>query len=170
MVTKYRARVRLERRLALALSIALVACFALPSRVSAQETPLKHFTKRGAYDDVRFDLHNAIIGRGLVVDFNGQVSKMLERTAADLGGTRTIYKQAEYFTFCSAKLSRLTMEADPLNLGFCPYVIFIYETTAAPGTIHVGYRPPQRHGSVQSRSALEAVEGLLDSIAKDAVK
>jgi hypothetical protein len=169
MVTKYRARVR-PARLVLALSVALVACFALPSWVSAQETPIKIFSKRGAYDDVRFDLHNAIIGRGLVVDFNGQVSKMLERTAADVGGTRTIYKQAEYFTFCSAKLSRMTMEADPRNLGFCPYVVFIYETTAAPGTIHVGYRRLQRHGSAQSKSALEAVEGLLDSIAKEAVK
>jgi hypothetical protein len=62
------------------------------------------------------------------------------------------------------------MEADPVNVGFCPYVVFIYETAASPGTIHVGYRRPNLQGSAQSKAALQAVGKLLDGIAKDAVK
>lgn len=158
------------RRLAVALGGALVLYLLLPVSVLAQGTALMLYSKKGGYDDVRFDLQNAIISRGLTVDFNGQISKMLERTGVDVGSTRSIYKQAEYFTFCSAKLSRATMEADPVNVGFCPYVVFIYETAASPGTIHVGYRRPHLQGSVESKAALEAVEKLLDGIAKDAVK
>jgi hypothetical protein len=136
----------------------------------AQEGALKLYSKKSSYDDVRFDLQNAIIGRGLTVDFNGQLSKMLERTGADVGSTKPIYKQAEYFTFCSAKLSRAMMEADPSNVGFCPYVVFIYETATAPGTIHVGYRRLQPHGSAASRAALAEIERLLDGIVKEAAK
>jgi hypothetical protein len=152
------------------LGVAL-ALFVLPANsVMAQGTALMLYSKKAAYDDVKFELQNAIISRGLTVDFNGKVSTMLDRTGADVGSTRPIYKQAEYLTFCSAKLSRATMEADPVNVGFCPYVVFIYETVAAPGTIHVGYRRPLFEGSAQSRAALQAVEGLLDGIAKEAVK
>jgi hypothetical protein len=95
---------------------------------------------------------------------------MLERTGADVGSTSSIYRHAEYFTFCSAKLSRATMEAEAANVGYCPYVVFIYETAAAPGTTHVGYRPPPLHGSDASKVALAEVERLLDAIAKEAVK
>jgi hypothetical protein len=62
------------------------------------------------------------------------------------------------------------MEADPMNVGFCPYVVFIYETEMAPGTVHVGYQRPQLRGSVKSRAALGAINQLVDGIAKDAVK
>jgi hypothetical protein len=62
------------------------------------------------------------------------------------------------------------MEADAANLGYCPYVIFIYETAAGPGTVHVGYRPPTPQGSDISKAALAEVERLLDAIAKEAVK
>ena len=105
-----------------------------------------------------------------MVDFNGNVGGMLERTGADIGSTSPIYKHAEYFTFCSAKLSRATMEAEAANVGYCPYVVFIYETAAAPGTTHVGYRSPPLHGSDASKAALAEIERLLDAIAKEAVK
>ena len=95
---------------------------------------------------------------------------MLERTGADVGSSKPVYRQAEYFTFCSAKLSRSMMEADPANIGFCPYVVFIYETAAAPGTISVGYRRPPAQGSDASRAALADIDALLDGIVKEAVK
>ena len=34
---------------------------------------LKVYSKKGSFEDVKFDLQNAIIRRGLVVDFNGNV-------------------------------------------------------------------------------------------------
>lgn len=153
-----------------ALGVGLVLSFQLPGWVLAQDVALKLYSKKSGYDDVRFDLQNAIISRGLTIDFNGQLSRMLERTGADVGSTKPVYKQAEYFTFCSAKLSRTMMEADPINVGFCPYVVFIYETAAAPGSTHVGYRRLQREGSNASKAALAEIEQLLDGIVKEAVK
>jgi uncharacterized protein (DUF302 family) len=151
------------------LAAGLALCLSVPTSF-AQESGLKVYSKKGSYEDVKFELQNAIVSRGLVVDFNGNVGGMLERTGADVGSTTPIYTQAEYFTFCSAKLSRATMEADAANVGYCPYAVFIYETAAGPGTVHVGYRPPAPHGSDASKSALAQVERLLDAIAKEAVK
>jgi uncharacterized protein (DUF302 family) len=136
----------------------------------AQDTQLRILSKNATYDDVRFELQNAIIDRGLKIDTNGQVGKMLERTGADVGSSRQIYRNAEYFAFCSAKLSRAAMEADPENIGFCPYVIFIYETAAMPGIIHVGYRQLPPDNSVASQTARTAIEKLLNEIAKQAVQ
>ena len=127
-------------------------------------------SKKAAYDDVKFELTNAIINRGLVVDFNGQISKMLDRTGADVGSAKPLYRQAEYFIFCSAKLSRQMMEADPLNAGFCPYVVYIYETVAAPGTTHVGFRRLPQQGSNASKAALGEINKLLDGLVAEAVK
>jgi uncharacterized protein (DUF302 family) len=151
------------------LAVGLASCFfAAPSL--AQESGLKVYSKQASFEDVRFELENAIVGRGLVVDFNGNVGRMLERTGADVGSTSPIYKHAEYFTFCSAKLSRATAEAEAANVGYCPYVVFIYETAVAPGTVHVGYRSPPLTGLDASKAALGEVQRLLDAIAKDAVK
>lgn len=150
------------------LAIALSVSAAAP--VLAQEAPLQIRAKQASYEDVKFELQNAILGRGLVIDFVGNVGGMLARTGADVGSSKPVYKQAEYFSFCSAKLSRATMEADPANLGFCPYVIFMYETAAAPGTTQVGYRRPQPHGSEASRAALQEVGQLLEAIVNEALQ
>jgi hypothetical protein len=71
--------------------------------------------------------------------------------------------------FCSAKLSRAMMEADLGNIGFCPYVIFVYEAAARPGETVVGYRRPISGGGTAS-PVLAEIDSLLDAIAKDAVK
>lgn len=152
-----------------ALLIAAVTCFALlaPSATAAE---LKTYSKKATYDDVRFDLTDAIVSKGLKVDANGKVGAMLARTGKDLGTTKKIYKNAEYFAFCSAKLSRQMMEADPGNLGFCPFVMFMYETAAKPGEIVVGYRRPPLNGSAASKPAFEAIDKLLNGIAKAATQ
>ena len=142
----------------------------LGGAAAAQDSGLVIRSKQAAFDDVKFELQNAIVSRGLTSDFNGNVAGMLDRTGADVGNTAAIYKNAEYFTFCSAKLSHATMAADPTNLGVCPYVVFVYETAAAPGTTHVGYRRPQPHGSEASRAALAEVDTLLAAIVQDALK
>ncbi len=157
-------------RLAMAAGFAVMASLLAPSPAPAQSPGVVTYAKKASFDDVRFELNNAIVGRGLAIDFNGQVSKMLERTGADVGSTKPIYKKAEYFTFCSAKLSRQAMEADGANISVCPYVVFIYEKAAAPGTVHVGYRKAPLAGSAASKKALGEINKLLDGIAKDAVK
>jgi uncharacterized protein (DUF302 family) len=149
--------------------LALVAAALLLATAAAAQD-VKRYAKKAAFDDVKFDLTNAITNRGLVVDSNGNVGGMLERTGKDVGSTKQIYKQAEYFVFCSARLSREMMETDAANAAFCPFVIFIYEAAAKPGETVVGYRALPAVGNAASKKALTAVNALLDGIAKEAVK
>ena len=72
------------------------------------------------------------------------------------------------FFFCSAVLSRNTMQADIHNIGFCPYILTIYETNAKPGTINVSYR--KLSNGKNTDKSLEAVENMLDGIAREAVE
>ena len=140
------------------------------STIAAIAQDLKTFRKQGSYADVKFELSDAIIRRGLAVDYTGHINKMLERTGADVGSSKHVYANAEFLMFCSAKLSRAMIEADPANVGYCPYVVFLYEAADKPGEIVVGYRPPQPTGEAASQKALAAVDALLDGIVKDAVK
>jgi uncharacterized protein (DUF302 family) len=127
-------------------------------------------TKAGSFEDVKFDLTNAIIERGLVIDHTGSVAAMLARTGAEVGSTKALYRSGEYMIFCSAKLSREMMEADPANIGLCPFVVFLYERADKPGEIIVGYRDPAARGSPASMAAITAVQKLLREIVADAVK
>ena len=128
------------------------------------------YSKRAKFEEVRDDLKLAIEGKGLVIDYHSFINRMLERTGKDVGSGRKLYADAQAFVFCSAVASRKTMEADPANIGFCPYSIVVYATAQDPGTVHVAYRRPWRpDGSAASRAALKAVEALLDGIAREAV-
>jgi uncharacterized protein (DUF302 family) len=147
---------------------ALIMAMAVVQPVAAQD--LKTATKKGSFDDVKFELGNAIIERGLRVDFSGSISQMLERTGADVGSTKPIYKHAEFMSFCSSKLSRQMMEADAANVAFCPYTVFIYEAAATPGDIVVGYRPFPQTANEASRAALGEIDKLLSGIIKAAVQ
>ena len=136
----------------------------------ADPHPVVTYSKRAKFDDVRDDLKAAIEGKGLVIDYQSFVNRMLERTGKDLGSARKLYADAQAFVFCSAALSRKTMEADPANMVMCPYSIVVYEALKQPGTPHVAYRRPWRpDGSAASKAALKEVEALLDGIARKAL-
>jgi hypothetical protein len=146
----------------------LLSCLAMAVVASAEE--IRSYQKQATFEDVKFELNNAIISRGFAIDFTGNIGNMLERTGPDVGSTKPIYKYAEFVAFCSAKLSRASMEADPGNIGLCPYVIFIYEAEAKPGEVVVGYRRPVARGNDASLQALSQIDVLLDDIVKEAVK
>ena len=136
----------------------------------ADPHPIVSYSKRARFDDVRDDLKAAIEGQGLVIDYQSFVNRMLERTGKDVGSAKKLYADAQAFVFCSAVLSRKTMEADAANAALCPYSIMVYATAQDPGTVHVAYRRPWRpDGSAASRAALKDVERLLDGIAREAV-
>ncbi|MDH5355241.1 MAG: DUF302 domain-containing protein [Gammaproteobacteria bacterium] len=124
------------------------------------------YETKGEFADVREDLIDAIISQGLVIDYNGRPGDMLKRTQADVGGSKDLYRAAEYLIFCSALLSRKTMETDIQNISYCPYVVTIYETEQKPGTIYVSYRKFSRAAD----QSLLAVENLLDEIAREATR
>ncbi len=135
----------------LAFAIALIA-----SPVLAQESTFYDYD--GSFDDATFGVESAIVGRGLVVDWVSQVGDMLERTRADVGSDVMIFDNADIYMFCSATLSRKVMEADPKNIAYCPYGVFV---TEKDGAVQVGYRH-------QPDGAMQEVQTLLDDIAREA--
>ena len=138
--------------------------------MSADPHPIVTYSKNANFDDARDDLRLAIEGKGLVIDYQSFVNRMLERTGKDIGSARRLYVDAQAFVFCSAALSRKTMEADPANVSLCPYSIMVYATVREPGKVHVSYRRPWRSdGSPASKAALKEVERLLDGIAREAL-
>ena len=151
----------------LAISVLMSAFFFAP--IAAAET-LRSYRVASTYDDVRFELTNAIIERGLKVQGNGKIAAMLNRTGADVGSSKPVYKDAEYFTFCSVKLSRAMMEANPANVGHCPFVMFIYVSTQKPNEVVVGYHTHPKTGNAASIKAFADIDKLLDGIARAATQ
>jgi len=131
---------------------------------------LKIYAAKGDFNEVKEEVERAILDRGYVVDYHGFVGNMLKRTAKDIGGTKVMYKDAEFYQFCSASLTRNAVEADPRNIGYCPYVVVVYALASAPDMVHVGYRHLSMTGSEESKKALAAVEKVLDDIAREATQ
>ncbi len=131
---------------------------------------LQIYSVKGDFAGVRQDAEDAIINRGYNIDFDAFIGKMLKRTSGDIGGKKTLYKDARFMTFCSAALTRQAMEADPTAIGFCPYTIFVYELDKQPGTVHVGYRKPTMGSSDAAKPVLTKIQKLLDDIASEATK
>lgn len=138
--------------------------------LAAGPHPVVTYSKKAKFEEVRDDLKLAIEGKGLVIDYHSFFNKMIERTGKDLGSTRKVYVDAQAFVFCSAALSRKTMEADPANASMCPYSIAVYATAVEPDKVYVAYRRPWRpEGSAASKAALKEIEALLDGIARQSL-
>lgn len=162
-----------RRALGLILSCIVLTATAVSAAQAAQQNGYKHVTKTGHFEDVFQDLKDAIINRGLVIDYVGHVGKMLERTSVAAGsvtesGSKSPYIHAKYLQFCSAKLTHESVSASPYNLAICPYVVFIFEAKSKPGEIVVGYRRPVPGPSKRTREAFAKIESLLKSILKEA--
>lgn len=125
---------------------------------------------RGGFDDVKERLVMALENRGLVINYTAHVGDMLDRTGRDLGRGSRIYDRAEALEFCSAALSRDTMEADPRNIVFCPYAIAIYTLPQSPGIVFLAYRAPVASGSERAIRALRQVEKLLADIVAETMQ
>ncbi len=118
------------RTWALTLALALVA-----GSAGAQEAHVSVYD--GTFDDAKFELEQAIVAQGLVIDLVSHVGDMLSRTATDVGSDVTIFDDAVVYAFCSAQISRQVMEADPANLVHCPYTIYVAERDEE---VTLGYR------------------------------
>lgn len=151
-------------------TLTMMAALVLATSTAAAQ-PVVSYTKAGAnFEDIRDNVKLAIESRGLVVDYQAQIGKMLERTGPDVGSTKKIFADAQSLQFCSATLSRKTMEAHVGNVVMCPYTIVVYATAAKPNDVVVAYRRMANPRSgPKSQLALKEVEALLDAIAKEAV-
>ncbi len=128
-------------------------------------------TVTGDFEEVFGDLQDAVINRGLVIDYVGHVATMLERTveAAKGSDAKVPYLNARYLQFCSSALTHEAVDADVQNLAMCPYLVFAYETRVEPGKISVGYRQISLTPSPASQAAQAKVENLLESVVKEAI-
>ncbi|MBL4811824.1 MAG: DUF302 domain-containing protein [Rhodobacteraceae bacterium] len=137
---------------------ALLVTALSPGLAFAQSEGAVTYPFDGSFDDATFSLENAIIGRGLLIDYISHTGEMLARTGQDVGSDVVIFDNADVFLFCSAVLSRQVMEIDPLNIAHCPYGIFVIDQA---GAVSIGYQ-------VMPDGEMKAVEALLDAIATEA--
>ena len=133
-----------------------LAMAGLPQIAIAQDAITYPFD--GSFEDASFAIENAIIDRGLVIDYTSHVGEMLNRTAADMGSDVVIFDNAQIFLFCSAAVSRRVMEADPMNIMHCPYGIFVADMG---GEVMIGHRD-------YPDGPMQEVEALLDAIILEA--
>ena len=149
------------------LRLGLAFALALFSTPAVAEGP---YTSKAAFDDVRFELGNAVVSRGLAIHSEGNFGKMLERTGADIGSTKPVYKQAEFIEVCSAKYARAMVEADPALMGNCPFMLYVYERADRPGEVVVGFRRLHPSALPAGQKAVTETEAMLDAIVREAVK
>lgn len=141
-----------------ALAATVFTATAAVAQVETRETD-------AAFADVAQAAENAIINRGYKIDYHGFIGEMLQRTAEDVGAEKKLYDDAEFFTFCSAVLSRKVMEAELGDIAYCPYVVFVYDP-AGDGAVTVGYRGLPEGGMRDDVNAVlteiieEAAEGF----------
>jgi len=158
----------MKRQMPLACVLVALCIYCAGSRAAMPGVTMQ--SVKGDYEDVKERVIEAVENRGLVVDHTSRVGAMLERTGKDIGRDRRIYLKADVIEFCSAAVSRATMEADACNLVFCPYAIALYVVPSEPDRVYVVYRKPLATGSPRSMQALRQVGKLLDGIARDALK
>jgi len=127
------------------------------------------YTSKDDFETVKSAITDAITGKGLVINTVSHIGEMLERTGKDMGGAKQVFVNAESFEFCSATVSRKTMEADPHNIVFCPYIISVYVLPNKPNITYVSYRKPDIVGTPASKVSLREVEKLLRSIIEEAL-
>ena len=141
------------------------------------ESPIKgskhlvSYSTQQDFESVKSALGEAIIEKGLVINNTSHIGAMLDRTGSAVGAAaKQIFLKAEAYEFCSASVSRLTMEADPHNIVFCPYIITVYVLPNEPSKTYLSFRKPDLVGSKASKAALKEVEKLLRSIIEEAIQ
>ena len=148
--------------------LAVCAMLCLPMSALAADGYNVLFKAQGEFQDVRDQVEAAIEGKGLKINHTNKIAEMLERTGKDLGATRQVYVNGEQFEFCSARISRQMMEADPHAMVLCPYIISVY-TIPNDKNVYIAYRKPAPTRNPALKKALADVDKLLTEIIKDAM-
>jgi uncharacterized protein (DUF302 family) len=151
-------------------ALAVAAGAALYGVAQAHAAEVVVRSAKGEFKEVKERVLHAIENRGLVLNYTARIGAMLERTGKDIGAARRVYGEAELLEFCSARISRDTMEADPRNIVYCPYSIAIYTLPKENDKVYVAYRHMDASGSGQSAKSLAAVDKLLAGIVAEALK
>lgn len=151
-----------NRILSIGTAVAIAAMSSMPAMAAGDDVVTREAS--GTFADIAQAAQDAIINRGYKIDYHGFIGDMLKRTAGDVGASKELYKDAEFFTFCSAVVSRSVMEGDIRDIAYCPYVVFVYEEAAMPGKVTVGFR------SLPKGGARDQVNDLLTEIVDEAAE
>ncbi len=135
--------------------------FLLATPLAAQN--IMSVTVPETVDDMEFAVESAIIDMGLTIDFVSYTGDMLSRTMADVGSDVELYSGATLYNFCSAKVSRQVLEADPTNIAFCPYTIFVYSLPDSPEETVIGHQ-------IYPGDSMAPANALLDEIIANATQ
>ena len=149
-------------------AVVTLAALATPSFAASADVVVR--SAKGEFKEIKERVLHAIENRGLVLNYTARIGAMLERTGKDIGAARRIYGDAEMLEFCSARLSRDTVEADPRNIVYCPYSIALYTLPGERSRVHMAYRRIGAPGSGASAKSLHAVDKLLADIVAEALK
>lgn len=152
--------------LSLALLLGGNACAANPVLENGY---MKVYRASDSFAEVHEFLELAITEKGMKINNVSHIGKMLERTRGAVGSDTTIYSAAKALEFCSAVVSREMMEADPHNIVFCPYIIYVYQLAGDDKTVYVAYRKPWVDDETRA-AALVPVTGLLESIIGEVIE
>lgn len=147
-------------------TLLLSACQSVTVESSNESSAVKVFTSEESFEDVVENIKMAIIERGLLVSGTLHVSKMLNRTATDLGFSQ-LFLKAESVGFCSALMSHKMAQAAVENISICPFTIAVYEKQAQPEQVYVAYRPPYFAGDGQQ--VTKEIVNLLEGIIEDSI-
>jgi len=157
--------------------LALFAVLTVPlgPAVAMEKRGYKSAVKQADFAEVLQDVKDAIVNRGLVIDYVGHVDTMLERTSETVGsvtekGVKSPFIAAKYVQFCSAKLTHDAVSANPYNIAVCPYVLFVFEERSTPGQVVVGYRRFIPGPSKLTRKAFGKIDALLSEIIAEATE
>lgn len=149
----------------------LVALISLHAQAATSSSNIVEVSVDATFSDTSIDIENAISNRGFVIDFKANLGEMLARTAADVGSTNTVYKNAVTWQFCSAVLSRQMTEISASNIAYCPYVVFAYETAEKPNKIVVGFlRKSTIEMDAETLAVIGKVDDELQAIVKEATE
>ena len=151
-----------NRILSIGAAVTIAAMSSIPAMAAGDDVVTRESSS--AFADVAQAAQDAIINRGYTIDYHGFIGDMLKRTAGDVGADKELYKDAEFFTFCSAVVSRSVMEGDIGDIAYCPYVVFIYEDASMEGTVTVGFR------SLPAGGERDQVNDLLTEIIEEAAE
>lgn len=151
-------------------ALTMVAGAALYGTAQATAADVVVRSAKGEFKEVKEQVLLAIENRGLVLNYTARIGAMLERTGKDIGTAQKIYGNAEMLEFCSARVSRDTMEADPRNIAYCPYSIAIYTLPKEKNRVYVAYRRIEASGAGKSAKSFGAVNKLLADIVAEALK
>lgn len=149
------------------LAIHSSALFAMDP-VTPPDSPIVIYQGSGGYDDIKANLELAITDRGMLITNTLHISDMLERTAADTGLERKLYRKAEALEFCSILMSYKMSLAHPANLAICPLTIGLYQGPKDDEPVQVVFRRPRLLG--EAEQVEQALVELLDAIVQEALE